>query len=67
MSEGDAAIVKEAVSVPFGILSLLEYTLKEVPIAAKLLCYEINTISAFHLAALLGQNEVIVTMLDKVC
>ena len=66
MSEGDPETIRSAVQIPFGILGLLEYALKDVSIAAKLLCYEINTISAFHLAALMGQNEVIVTMLDKV-
>lgn len=56
-----ADVIKYELFIP----TLLEHSLQENKLAFKLLQCEINSLSSFHLAAMLGRLDILIDFLDK--
>lgn len=56
---------RDAIRFTFPTLSMMEYVLKGNPLIPKLVACEIVTLSPFHLAAMLGFNDILVNFVDK--
>ena len=65
LSSGDLSSWRDIIQFEFPLENLHKTILKNNNLIPKLISCEISSISSFHLAAILGHVEIIVTILDR--